>query len=221
MKAQIDKLIHTSNLYYNVPAIEAAKNIVEATGLDRVFFTNSGTEAIEGALKLAKKYAYNRDGVADHEIIAMHHSFHGRSIGALSVTGNAHYQEPFQPLVSGIKFAEFNHLDSVKELINKKTCAIIMETVQGEGGIYPATEDFIRGVRKLCDENDIVMILDEIQCGMGRTGKMLAYEHYGVKPDVVTMAKALGCGVPVGAFVANELYYCEIPDNAYIASADL
>ena len=204
LKAQIDKLIHTSNLYYNVPAIEAAKNIVEATGLDRVFFTNSGTEAIEGALKLAKKYAYNRDGVADHEIIAMHHSFHGRSIGALSVTGNAHYQEPFQPLVSGIKFAEFNHLDSVKELINKKTCAIIMETVQGEGGIYPATEDFIRGVRKLCDENDIVMILDEIQCGMGRTGKMLAYEHYGVKPDVVTMAKALGCGVPVGAFVANE-----------------
>ena len=142
--------------------------------------------------------------MADHEIIAMHHSFHGRSIGALSVTGNAHYQEPFQPLVSGIKFAEFNHLDSVKELINKKTCAIIMETVQGEGGIYPATEDFIRGVRKLCDENDIVMILDEIQCGMGRTGKMLAYEHYGVKPDVVTMAKALGCGVPVGAFVANE-----------------
>lgn len=204
LKSQIDKIIHTSNLYYNVPAIEAAEKITEVTGLDRVFFTNSGTEAIEGALKLAKKYAYNRDGVADHEIIAMKHSFHGRSIGALSVTGNAHYQEPFQPLISGIRFAEYNHLESVKALVNKKTCAIILETVQGEGGIYPAEEEFIRGVRKICDENDIVMILDEIQCGMGRTGKMMAYEYYGVKPDIVTMAKALGCGIPVGAFAAKE-----------------
>jgi acetylornithine/N-succinyldiaminopimelate aminotransferase len=204
LKAQIDKIIHTSNLYYNVPAITAAQKVAKVTGLDRVFFTNSGTEAIEGALKLAKKYAYNRDGVADHEIIAMEHSFHGRSIGALSVTGNAHYQEPFQPLISGIRFARFNDLESVQKLVNKKTCAIIMETVQGEGGIYPADEEFIKGIRKICDENDIVMILDEIQCGMGRTGKMMAYEHYGVKPDITTMAKALGCGVPVGAFVANE-----------------
>ncbi len=204
LKDQIDKLIHTSNLFYNVPAIEAAKKITKATGLDRVFFTNSGTEAIEGAIKLAKKYAYNRDGVADHEIIAMKHSFHGRSIGALSVTGNDHYQEPFKPLIAGVKFAEFNNLDSVKELVTDKTCAIIMETVQGEGGIYPATEEFIKGVRQLCDEKDIVLILDEIQCGMGRTGKMLAYEDYGIKPDITTMAKALGCGVPVGAFVANE-----------------
>lgn len=204
LKQQIDKLIHTSNLYYNVPAVEAAKKITGVTGLDRVFFTNSGTEAVEGALKLAKKYAYNRDGAADHEIIAMKHSFHGRSMGALSVTGNNHYQEPFQPLVAGIKFAEYNNLESVKALVNKKTCAIIMETIQGEGGIYPAEEEFIRGVRKICDDHDIVMILDEIQCGMGRTGKMMAYEYYGVKPDIVTMAKALGCGVPVGAFVAEE-----------------
>lgn len=203
LKQQIDKVIHTSNLYYNVPAIEAAKKITKASNMDRVFFTNSGTEAIEGALKLAKKYAYNRDGAADHEIIAMKHSFHGRSIGALSVTGNAHYQIPFQPLMSGIQFAEYNQLESVKALVNKKTCAIIMETVQGEGGIYPANPEFIKGVRKICDENDIVLILDEIQCGMGRTGTMFAYEAYGIEPDIVTIAKALGCGVPIGAFAAK------------------
>lgn len=204
LKAQIDKLIHTSNLFYNVPAIEAAKKIVKATGLDRVFFTNSGTEAIEGAIKLARKYAYLKDNKTDHEIIAMEHSFHGRSLGALSVTGNEHYQEPFKPLIGGIKFAKFNDIESVKALVNEKTCAIIFEPVQGEGGIYPATEEFMKEVRKLCDEKDIVMICDEIQCGMGRTGKMFAYEHYGVKPDIVTSAKALGCGVPVGAFIAKE-----------------
>lgn len=204
LKAQIDKLIHTSNLFYNVPAIEAAKKIVKATGLDRVFFTNSGTEAIEGAIKLARKYAYLKDNKTDHEIIAMEHSFHGRSLGALSVTGNEHYQEPFKPLIGGIKFAKFNDIESVKALVNDKTCAIIFEPVQGEGGIYPATEEFMKEVRRLCDEKDIVMICDEIQCGMGRTGKMFAYEHYGVKPDIVTSAKALGCGVPVGAFIAKE-----------------
>lgn len=204
LKNQIDKIIHTSNLYYNVPAIEAADKIAKTTEMDRVFFTNSGTESIEGALKLARKYAYNRDNTADHEIIAMDHSFHGRSMGALSVTGNNHYQDPFKPLIGGIQFAEFNNLNSVKALVNKKTCAIIMETVQGEGGIYPATPEFIKGVRKICDENDIVMILDEIQCGMGRTGKMMAYEHYGVKPDIVTLAKAVGCGIPVGSFAAVE-----------------
>ena len=204
LKAQIDKLIHTSNLFYNVPAIEAAKKIVKATGLDRVFFTNSGTEAIEGAIKLARKYAYLKDNKTDHEIIAMEHSFHGRSLGALSVTGNEHYQEPFKPLIGGIKFAKFNDIESVKALVNEKTCAIIFEPVQGEGGIYPATEEFMKEVRRLCDEKDIVMICDEIQCGMGRTGKLFAYEHYGVKPDIVTSAKALGCGVPVGAFIAKE-----------------
>lgn len=204
LKAQIDKLIHTSNLFYNVPAIEAAKKVVKATGLDRVFFTNSGTEAIEGAIKLARKYAYLKDNKTDHEIIAMEHSFHGRSLGALSVTGNEHYQEPFKPLIGGIKFAKFNDIESVKSLVNEKTCAIILETVQGEGGIYPATDEFIHEIRKICDEKDIVMICDEIQCGMGRTGKMFAYEHYGIKPDIVTSAKALGCGVPVGAFIAKE-----------------
>lgn len=136
------------------------------------------------------------------EIIAMNHSFHGRSLGALSVTGNAHYQEPFKPLVPGIRFADFNDLDSVKALINDKTCAVIMETIQGEGGIYPASAEFIKGVRALCDEHDLLLILDEIQCGMGRSGHMFAWQHYGVKPDVMTVAKALGNGLPVGAFLA-------------------
>ena len=204
LKAQIDKVMHTSNLYYNVPIMNAAKRVLNASQMNRVFFTNSGTEAIEGAIKAAKKYAYTRDGHAGHEIIAMNHSFHGRSIGALSVTGNKHYQEPFEPLLPGVKFADFNDLDSVKALINDKTCAIIFETVQGEGGIYPATEAFIKGVRALCDEHDILLILDEIQCGMGRTGHYFAWQAYGVQPDIMTSAKALGCGVPVGAFVLSE-----------------
>lgn len=204
LKNQVDKLMHTSNLYYNEPIINAAKRLVKASGMDRVFFTNSGTEAIEGAIKAAKKYAYTRDGHAGHEIIAMNHSFHGRSIGALSVTGNKHYQEPFEPLLPGVRFADFNNLDSVKALINERTCAIIFETVQGEGGIYPATQEFIEGVRALCDEHDILLILDEIQCGMGRTGEMFVWQNYGVKPDIMTSAKALGCGVPVGAFLMTE-----------------
>ena len=204
LKDQVDKLLHTSNLYYNVPTIEAAKKALKASGMDRIFFTNSGTEAIEGAIKAAKKYAYTRDGHAGHEIIAMKHSFHGRSIGALSVTGNAHYQEPFAPLMPGVKFAEYNNLESVKELVTDKTCAVIMETVQGEGGIYPVQEDFLKKVRALCDEKDILLILDEIQCGMGRTGYWYAWQKYGVKPDIMTTAKALGCGVPVGAFLMTE-----------------
>lgn len=204
LKHQIDKLIHTSNLYYNQPIIEAAGKVCAASGLDRVFFTNSGTEAIEGAIKAAKKYAYEKDGCTDHEIIAMEHSFHGRSMGALSVTGNAHYREPFEPLPGIVKFAEYNNLDSVKALVNEKTCAIIMETVQGEGGIYPAEKEFLAGVKKICEENDILLILDEIQCGMGRTGAMFAWQNYGIKPDIMTCAKALGCGVPVGAFVVTQ-----------------
>lgn len=200
LKEQVEKILHTSNLYYNVPIVEAAKKALAASEMDRIFFTNSGTEAIEGAIKAAKKYAYTRDGHAGHEIIAMKHSFHGRSIGALSVTGNPHYQEPFEPLLPGVKFADFNDLESVKALITDKTCAILMETVQGEGGIYPAEPEFLTGVRRLCDEKDILLILDEIQCGMGRTGKMFAWQHYGVKPDIMTCAKALGGGVPVGAF---------------------
>lgn len=204
LKNQVDKLLHTSNLYYNEPTIAAAQKALAASRMDRIFFTNSGTEAIEGAIKAAKKYAYTRDGHAGHEVIAMNHSFHGRSLGALSVTGNKHYQEPFEPLIPGIRFADYNDLDSVKALVNDRTCAIILETVQGEGGIYPATEKFLQGVRNLCDEHDILLILDEIQCGMGRTGAMFAWQNYGVKPDIMTVAKALGCGVPVGAFLMTQ-----------------
>lgn len=204
LKDQIDRLIHTSNLYYNEPMADAAEKLVKASGMDKVFFTNSGTEAIEGALKAARKYAYLRDGHNDHEIIAMNHSFHGRSMGALSVTGNTHYQDPFRPLIGGIRFADFNDLESVKAQITEKTCAIILETVQGEGGIYPADPEFLKSVRALCDEKDILLILDEIQCGMGRTGSMFAWQQYGVKPDIMTCAKALGCGIPVGAFVLNQ-----------------
>ena len=204
LKAQIDKLMHISNLYYNVPAINAAKRLLKVSQMDRVFFTNSGTEAIEGAIKAAKKYAYTRDGEAGHEIIAMEHSFHGRSLGALAVTGNAHYREPFGPMMPGVKFATFNDLESVKAQITNKTCAILFETVQGEGGIYPATKEFMEGVRVLCDEHDILLVLDEIQCGMGRTGEMFAWQAYDVKPDIMTSAKALGCGVPVGAFLMTE-----------------
>ncbi|WP_075720251.1 aspartate aminotransferase family protein [Roseburia sp. 499] len=204
LKNQIDKLLHTSNLYYNQPIAEAAEKLCAVSGLERAFFTNSGAEAIEGALKSAKKYAYEKDGCTDHEIIAMEHSFHGRTLGALSVTGNAHYREPFEPLPGIVKFAEFNNLESVKALVNKKTCAIIMETVQGEGGIYPAEKEFLAGVKKICEENDILLILDEIQCGMGRTGAMFAWQNYGIQPDIMTCAKALGCGVPVGAFVMTQ-----------------
>ena len=204
LKDQIDKLTHISNLYYTAPMMEAAEKVVKASGMSRVFFTNSGTEAIEGALKAARKYAYEKYGEERYEIVAMNHSFHGRSIGALSVTGNEKYQIPFRPLVPGIRFAEYNDLESVKAQITEKTCAVILETVQGEGGVYPVTEAFLKGVKALCEERDMLLILDEIQCGMGRTGYMFAWQEYGVEPDIMTCAKAIGCGVPVGAFVLGE-----------------
>ena len=204
LKAQIDKILHTSNLYYNQPAIEAAEKIVESSGMKKVFFTNSGTEAIEGALKVARKYAYNKDASKEYEIIAMNHSFHGRSQGALSVTGNSKYQAGFVPKDCVAVFADFNNLEDVKSKITDKTCGIICEVVQGEGGIYPADPEFLKGLRALCDEHDILLIFDEVQCGMGRCGSLYAHDLYGVKPDVMALAKALGCGVPVGAFVVGE-----------------
>ena len=204
LKEQIDKVIHTSNYYYNVPAIEAAKKLKKISGMDRVFFTNSGAESIEGAIKAARKYAYLKDGRTDHEIIAMEHSFHGRTMGALSVTGNKKYREAFEPMIGNIRFATLNDFQSVLDQVTDKTCAILFETVQGEGGIYPATEEFMKQVKELCEERDILMILDEIQCGMGRCGEYYAWQRYGIKPDIMTSAKALGCGVPVGAFMMTE-----------------
>ena len=204
LKAQIDKLTHTSNYFYNVPAIEAAKKLKEISGMDRVFFTNSGAEAIEGAIKAARKYAYLKDGKTDHEIIAMEHSFHGRTMGALAVTGKKGYREAFEPLIGNIRFANLNDIESVKAQITDKTCAILLETVQGEGGIYPAEKNFLEEVYAICQKKDILLILDEIQCGMGRCGSYFAWQRYSVKPDIMTTAKAVGGGIPVGAFLMNE-----------------
>ncbi len=203
IKAQVDKLLHTSNLYYNENIAQAAKHLAKASGLERVFFTNSGAESIEGAMKVARKYAFNK-GIKGGNFIAFKHSFHGRTLGALSLTANEKYQKPFKPLISGVKFAKYNDFSSVERLVNEKTCAIILESVQGEGGVNPAQKDFYKALRKLCDEKDILLIADEIQCGMGRSGKFFAYEHSGILPDVMTSAKALGCGLSVGAFVVSE-----------------
>ncbi|EAK2629397.1 aspartate aminotransferase family protein [Campylobacter coli] len=203
IKAQVDKLLHTSNLYYNENIAQAAKHLAKASGLERVFFTNSGAESIEGAMKVARKYAFNK-GIKGGNFIAFKHSFHGRTLGALSLTANEKYQKPFKPLISGVKFAKYNDFSSVERLVNEKTCAIILESVQGEGGVNPAQKDFYKALRKLCDEKDILLIADEIQCGMGRSGKFFTYEHSEILPDVMTSAKALGCGLSVGAFVVSE-----------------
>lgn len=203
LKSQIDHLAHTSNLYYHTRTKEAAEALKRVSGMDRIFFCNSGGEAIEGALKASRKYAYTKKS-GRYEWIAMEESFHGRGFGAVSVTGHKAYQEPFEPLVPGVRFAKYNDLESVKELVTDKTCAIILEPVQGEGGINVATEEFLTGIRRICDENDILMICDEVQCGMGRTGSFFAWQQYGVRPDILTMAKAIGNGFPVGAFALTE-----------------
>lgn len=204
LKAQIDKLLHTSNYFYNVPAVKAASSFAKASGMDRVFFTNSGTEAIEGAIKLARKYYYKKHHTGDSQIIAMNRSFHGRSMGALSVTGQPSYREAFEPLIGGVVFADLNSIEDIKLKMNEKTCAVLLEPVQAEGGVYPADEEYLKELKKLCEEKDVLLIFDEIQCGMGRTGSMFAWQEYGVKPDILTSAKALGCGVPVGAFAAVQ-----------------
>ena len=196
LKDQIDKLYHTSNLYFHESCGEAAKELNRISGMDRVFFTNSGGEANEGALKAARRYAYTKK-TGRYEFIAMQNSFHGRSFGAVSVTGHDSYREPFEPVVPGVRFAEFNDLDSVKALVNDKTCAIILEPLQGEGGINLATQEFMEGIRKICDENGILMICDEVQCGMGRTGNMFAWQPgdhgatYGGNPLACTAVKTV------------------------------
>ena len=204
LTAQLGRVVHTSNYFYNEPAIRAAHRLKEVSGMDRVFFTNSGAEAVEGALKAALKYAFLKDGRSDHQVVALEHSFHGRTFGALSVTGNPHYREAYGVMPCGAQFAKMNDLESIRQAITDKTCAVIMEVVQGEGGIIPADANFLKNVRALCDQKDILLIFDEVQCGMGRTGSMFAWQQYGVKPDIMASAKALGCGVPVGAFLMTE-----------------
>ncbi len=206
LQKQLETLTHISNYFYSSISVEAAEAVKEATKLDAVFFCNSGTEATEGALKLARKYYYLKNKKADSEIISFHHSFHGRSTGSVKLTGNPLYQEAFGPLIEGVNYALLNDIESVKELVNEKTAAIIVEPIQGEGGINPCQQSFLKELRSLCDEHDICLILDEVQCGMGRTGSIMTYFQYGIMPDIVCLAKGIGAGVPVGAFVANAKY---------------
>lgn len=204
IREQSEILIHCSNLYLIKPQIELAKTLVEHSFADRCFFANSGAEANEGAIKLARLYSKNKHGEGRYEIVSMKQSFHGRTFGALSATGQAKVQSGFEPLLEGFCFAEFNNIESVKSLVTGKTCAVILEPVQGEGGVIPATREFLKEIRSLCDEKDLVLILDEIQCGLGRIGTNFAYEYYGITPDVVTLAKALGGGAPIGAILARK-----------------
>ena len=204
MTNQMHRLMHISNYFNSVEAIEAAEVVIKATKLNQVFFTNSGTEATEGALKLARKYYYEKHGKADSEVISLKHSFHGRSTGSVTLTGTPAYQKAFGPLIEGVKYGDINDLESVKKLITPRSAAIILEPVQGEGGVHVCTQEFMRGIRELCNEHDIVMILDEVQCGMGRTGTIMTYFQYGIMPDIVCLAKGIGAGFPMGAFVANK-----------------
>lgn len=199
LKAQLDTgLIHTSNLYYNEKAVTAAEKLNKLTGSSEVFFCNSGAEANEAALKLARKYGSAK---GKYKVCSMVHSFHGRTYGAITLTGQDKYHKGFSPLLPGVVYAEFNNLESVKEAVDEETCAIIVEPIQGEGGVIIADREFLEGVRKLCDEKDVLLIFDEVQCGMGRTGYPFAFMGYGVEPDILTSAKALGGGVPMGALL--------------------
>jgi acetylornithine/N-succinyldiaminopimelate aminotransferase len=201
---QASKLWHCSNLYHTKPQVELAKLLVDNTFADKAFFCNSGTEAVEAAIKFARKWGRANKGDEAIEIISMNKSFHGRTYGALSATGQPTLQDGFQPMLPGFSFADFNDLESVKEKMTTNVCAVIVEPVQGEGGIIPADEAFITGLRKVCDERKVLLILDEIQCGFGRTGVFCAYENYGVTPDMMTSAKPIAAGLPLGAVLMTD-----------------
>lgn len=204
LQEQMGKLFHVSNLYYNKPAVELAEKLTKAAGMDRAFFCNSGAEAVEAALKLSRVYCKKNKSVTAHKIISMKNSFHGRTFGAISATGQIKYQKDLDPMLPKVSFAEFNNLEDVASKITADTAAIIVEPIQGEGGIHPATEEFLKGLRALCDENQIVLIFDEVQSGIGRTGELFAYQGYGVQPDIVACAKGLGAGMPMGGILAKE-----------------
>ena len=200
---QAAKLIHCSNLYYTEPQIQLANMLVQNSDFDKVFFCNSGAEANEAALKLCRKYAKlkNKKG---SDIITMIKSFHGRTYGAVTATGQDKYHKGLDPLLPGIKYAEYNNIESLKSVVDENTCAIMMEVIQGEGGIIPAEKEYLQAVRKLCDENDILLVFDEVQTGVGRSGELFAYQVYGVAPDIATLAKGLAGGVPIGAMLATD-----------------
>lgn len=200
---QAKKIIHCSNLYYTAPQAEAAAKLVALSGLDRAFFANSGAEANEGAIKIARKYAHTKDADKS-EIISAWESFHGRTLATLTATGQPKYQAGVGPLPAGFSYVHYNDIAELEAKMSDKTCAVMLETIQGEGGVYPPEDDYLKKVRALCDKYDALLILDEIQAGIGRSGKFFAYEKYGVKPDIVTLAKGLAGGVPIGAFVVTE-----------------
>ena len=200
---QAGKMIHCSNLYYTQTQADAAEKLVKLSGLDKVFFGNSGAEANEGAIKLARKYAHQTDPDKS-EIISAWHSFHGRTLATLTATGQPKYHEGFGPLPAGFSYVDYGDYAALEKMVNEKTCAVLLETIQGEGGVYVPPADYFKKVRALCDKYHAVLILDEIQCGIGRTGKFFAYEQFGIRPDIVTLAKGLAGGVPIGAFIASD-----------------
>ena len=206
IKKQSQKLLHCSNLYYIEPQIKLAEKLSYLSFADKVFFSNSGAEANEAAIKLARKFGVKKSGKENecYEIITMENSFHGRTLTTITATAQTKYQKGFSPLPPGFKYAPFNNLKGVERIISKKTCAIMIEPIQGEGGINIAKESFLKGLRELCDKKEILLILDEVQCGLGRTGKIFAYQHYGIEPDIMTLAKPLGGGLPIGATLAKE-----------------
>ncbi|MGI5912375.1 MAG: aspartate aminotransferase family protein [Syntrophomonadaceae bacterium] len=204
LQEQSQQLWHVSNLYWIKPQVDLAEKLVKVSGLGKAFFCNSGAEANEAAIKLARKYFYRQQALSKNEIIAFKDSFHGRTLATLTATGQEKYHEGFAPLPAGFQYAEFNNLGSVEQLINEHTCAIMVEPVQGEGGIKPAERNFLQGLRKICDRKGLLLIFDEVQCGMGRTGKFFAYQNFGVIPDIVTIAKGLGGGIPIGAMLASN-----------------
>ncbi|MGM0472018.1 MAG: acetylornithine/succinylornithine family transaminase, partial [Bacillota bacterium] len=203
VKEQVDKVMHCTNIYYIEPQAKLNQLLVDNSACDRVFYGNSGAESNEGAIKLARKYfkARNEDR---YEVITTTKSFHGRTLATIAATGQEKYQKPFTPLPEGFKSVPYNDLAALEDAVSDQTCAVMVETIQGEGGINVADQEYLQGIRKLCDEEGILLILDEIQTGMGRTGKLFSYEHYGIEPDIFTLAKALGNGVPISAFLATE-----------------
>ncbi|MDD5621655.1 MAG: aspartate aminotransferase family protein [Actinomycetota bacterium] len=205
IKKQVGKIIQPSNVYYNQSQVMLAKKLCEITGFgEKVFFGNSGAESMEGAIKLARKYSTDNYNSLRYEVITFKRAFHGRTLGALAATAQIEKQKLFEPLLAGFKYAVFNDINSVKELISENTCAVIIEPVQGEGGVYPADKEFMKELRNLCDKKNIILILDEIQTGFGRTGYMFAYQNYEIYPDILAVAKSLGGGMPIGAIISTD-----------------
>jgi acetylornithine/N-succinyldiaminopimelate aminotransferase len=205
IEAQAAKLMHVSNLYHTIPSARLAQKLVEHSFADRIFFCNSGTEAWEASLKFCRKWGNTTfEKNPKYRFIAMHNSFHGRTYGSISTTGQPKYHKGFEPLLPGIDFAEFNNLASVEQLAGDETCAVLVEPVQAEGGVYPATPEFLAGLRKLCDQRGMLLVFDEIQVGLGRTGSLWAHQQYGVEPDIMTLAKALGGGLPIGVALLRQ-----------------